>query len=42
METEASAASGSQPATGGAETQNPIEVEAQKQPEVAKNEKTRK
>ena len=42
MKTEASAASGSQPATGGAETQNPVEVEAQKQPEVAENEKTRK
>ena len=42
METEISAASGSQPATGGAETQNPIEVEALKQLEVAKNDKKRK
>ena len=42
METEASAASGSQPATGGVKTQNPIEVEALKQIEVAKNDKKRK
>ena len=42
METEASVSSGSQPATGGAETQNPVEVEALKQPKVAENDKKRK
>ena len=35
METEAGAASGSEPTVGGAQT--PTEVEAPKQPEVAKN-----
>ena len=39
METEAGAASSSQPTTGGAQTL--AEVEAPKQPEVTKNEKKR-
>ena len=42
MKTELSVASGNQPATGGTETQNPVEVETLKQPEVAENDKMRK